>query len=252
MELKKITNYLNNYFEINSLDEYSYNGLQVEGKSEVKKILFTVDIGCEIVEHAIKEDYDMIIVHHGLYWKGENPSINNVVKKRIAPLIKNDISLYAVHLPLDKHPEIGNNAQLLDIIKAKKDVEFMMYKGTNIGWIGRYENETDFSEIKSWLDESLGIKSKSLEFGPKKITKIGICSGGGSRKDMHEAISLGAQAFITGEESEWYQDAKDYEINVIFAGHHASETVGVKALSKEVSHQFEELECNFVDFPTGL
>lgn len=251
MKLNQLTKFLNSYLCINEIEDSSWNGLQFEGKSEVKKALFAVDASIETFKKAASIKSDIVIVHHGNFWKNNDPSINSWNKKRIDILYKNDISLYACHLPLDRHIEVGNNAQILKLIGAVPKDEFMMHKGKNIGWIGTIENSKSINEIERVLEKSLNAECKTLSFGKKEIKRVAICSGGGSYGGFYEALDKGADLYITGDTAEVFYTAKDAGINVIFAGHHATETIGLQALQKVIQKKFN-LECVFIDMPTGL
>lgn len=193
----------------------------------------------------------MIVVHHGLFWKEENPSIKGHMKGRIDILYKNKISLYAVHLPLDRHREVGNNAQLIKLMGGKVRNGFGFSEGKTIGWIGEFSRPVSTSKIESILNKGLNTKCTVLPFGKKKIRTIAVSSGGPNQKRFFEAMSSGADAYLAGEPKEVYHNAKDARFNVIFAGHHATEILGVKALAEIVKKKFR-IKTMFVDIPTGL
>jgi len=245
MKLKDLVSYLDEYLGINDISDYSWNGLQVQGKSEVKKIVCAVDSGCLTFE----EDADLIIVHHGLFWKSIDPSIKGLNLERIRMLMDKDSSLYACHLPLDRHREIGNNALLLKLIGAKITDEFHFSDGKNISWIG--ETDSTLSEIVSSINKGLNTESKVLSFGKERIKKVAVCSGGPGIGIFAEALDAGVDLYIAGEPCDFYHLAKDAKVNVIFAGHHASEILGVKELAKILKEKFS-LDVVFKDIPTGL
>ena len=134
--LREITNFLDHYLQIDSIEDESWNGLQVEGNSRIEKALFAVDASIDTFKKAVQENADLVVVHHGHYWKYANPSLKDWGRERIDLLTNNGISLYACHLPLDRHREVGNNAQLLKLLGAEIKEEFIQHKGKNIGWIG--------------------------------------------------------------------------------------------------------------------
>ncbi|MFW5990702.1 MAG: Nif3-like dinuclear metal center hexameric protein [Candidatus Nanoarchaeia archaeon] len=250
-ELNEIVEFLNNYLEIDSFRDSSFNGLQFEGTSKVNKILFAVDSGLMAFEKAVEEEADMIVVHHGIFWNGSNPSIRGIMKKRLKILFENNISLYAAHLPLDKHKDSGNNAELAKLIGARITDEFVEIEGTKIGYIGELNDPKMVNELAELLEKSLNTTAKVLENRSKKVSKVGICSGGGGQKAFREAAEKKVDLYITGEQTDIYNDAYDSGINVIFAGHHATETVGVKALAQILENKFN-LKTKFVDIPTQL
>jgi len=246
MRLNKIVDYLDEAVGMNEISDYSWNGLQVEGKNDVKKVICAVDSGCL----TFKEEADLIIVHHGLYWKSVNPSYRGINRKRIEMLNSNGTSLYAVHLPLDRHPEIGNNALLLKLVGAKRTDEFHLHEGRNVSWLGKMA-PTKLSTIAAKIDSGLKTESKVLDFGKELVETVAVCSGGPGIDVFGEAIEAGVDLYIAGEPCDIYHLAKDAGMNVIFAGHHATETLGVRALAEKLKKEFS-LDVKFVDIPTGL
>jgi dinuclear metal center YbgI/SA1388 family protein len=249
--LKKVIGFLDTYLKIEEIEDSSWNGLQFEGVSKVEKIAFAVDASAESFEKAAQENADLLIVHHGHFWNSHNPSIVGWSKDRVDLLYNNSLSLYASHLPLDRHREVGNNAELLKLLGAPIKKEFLFHKGKNIGWIGERKSAISISEIEQKLNGSLKTSCIVLPFGKKNIKTIAVCSGGGSYGGFYEALASKADLYITGDTAEVYYTAKDSGINVIFAGHHATETVGLKALAKVIAKKFK-IETVFIDLPTGL
>lgn len=251
MKLNKIVDFLDSYLQIDAIEDSCWNGLQFEGKEKVQKVVFAVDAAVETFERAVRESADLIIVHHGHFWKNQNPSVSGWAKKRLDILNENNISLYACHLPLDRHKESGNNAQIIKLIGAKISDEFMFSAGKNIGWIGKFTNSKDISIIEKSLADKLNAECTVLAFGPKRIKKVAVCSGGAGYGGFYEALEAKADLLITGDAVEVYYTAKDAGLNIIFAGHHSTETIGLKALLKVVSKKFH-IETAFIDLPTGL
>ena len=249
--LKKIVNYLDRYLNVHTVKDSSWNGLQFEGAQKVKKMLFAVDAGVETFEKAVQVYADMIVVHHGHFWSQSNPSFTGLNKKRLDILYQNNLSLYASHLPLDMHKTIGNNAQLIKLIGAHLKNNFAYYEGQKIGFTGVFGKPVTINTIEKHLNNGLKTMCKTLPFGTKKIRTVGVVSGSCSHAHIDEAIKLGLDLFITGESKDVYHLSKDAAINIIFAGHHASETVGVKALAEYVGKRLK-VETVFVDIPTGL
>ena len=249
--LNKVVSFLDSYLKIDEIEDSSWNGLQFEGSSKVEKIAFAVDASVDSFELAVEQGADMLIVHHGHFWSNHNPSITGWSKQRISVLYENNISLYACHLPLDRHPEFGNNAEILKILGAKIKKEFMSHKGRNIGWIGERKKAITLSVIERKLVDSLETECIVLPFGKDKIKSIAVCSGGGSYSGFYEALAKEADLYITGDTAEVYYTAKDSGMNVIFAGHHATETVGLKALSRVIEKKLK-VQTTFIDLPTGL
>jgi dinuclear metal center YbgI/SA1388 family protein len=247
MKLDEVVQFLDEYLRINEWDDKSRNGLQVEGSSEVEKIAFAVDACMESFEGAQRVGADMLIVHHGLVWGGIE-YVRGITARRLKFLLENGISLYAAHLPLDAHPEVGNNVQLLKIVGAEIDEPFGVYHGKTIGYAGIVDSSIE--DIASMIEKTLNTEAKLLRFGEDEVRRVGVVSGKGVFA-ISQAIGK-LDLFITGEaEHEAYHVAKEGGLNVIFAGHYATETVGVKALMEVVREKLG-IEVEFVDVPTGL
>lgn len=249
-KLKEIVNFLNQYLEVDQISDISFNGLQIEGKSEVEKILFTTDFSLQSAQYVVENNFDLMIVHHGQFWDKVNPSVVGFAKERIKLMLEKNISLYACHLPLDKHKEVGNNAQLIKYLGAEIKSEFLDVNGTKISYIGEFKESQNFNEIVARM-QNLGINQLDFQLGKDKVKTIAVCSGSGGIAGFSQALETDCDLYITGETSEIYHLAKENKINLIFGGHHATETLGVKALSKVVEKKFGVF-CQFVDFPTGL
>ena len=249
--LKKVVSFLDNYLKIDEIEDSSWNGLQFEGSGKIEKIAFAVDASVESFEKAAQANADMLIVHHGHFWSSHNPSISGWSKERIDLLYNNNLSLYACHLPLDRHKEVGNNAEILKLLGAPIKKEFMFHKGKNIGWLGERKRALSLKDIERKLVDSLDTECIILPFGKENIRSVAVCSGGGSYGGFYEALELNADLYITGDTAEIYYTAKDSRMNVIFAGHHATETVGLKALSKVLEKRLK-IDVLFIDLPTGL
>ncbi len=230
-------------------EDESANGLQIEGKAIVRKAGLAVD-ACEYVfREASKKKIDFLLVHHGLIW-GSLKSVRGVMRQRMKTLLDSEISLYACHLPLDWHPVYGNNAQLLKLLSIKKMGEFGKYHGRNISYWGRTTKEYSLDEFTARIDKVLNTKTSAVSFG-RKVRTVGVVSGGGWFA-INEAEKYGIDTFLTGEPSHSaYTLAEEMKVNLIFAGHYATETLGVKAAGKVLQKRFG-LEVEFIDHPTGL
>lgn len=247
-----IVSFLDSYLSIKDYaDEPSYNGLQFEGKSEVKKIAVATDACCDVFERAAQYYADMVLVHHGIFLKTVSPQIVGALKKRIDILYNHHISLYAAHLPLDAHPIVGNNAQLAQLIGATVEGRIGFFQGRPIGYIARFDSPKALSEIVNKLNNDLPTQCRVLPFGKETISSVAISSGGGGSRIFYEALHSGVDLLLNGEATEIYQIAKDACFNVIYAGHNATETVGVKALARVLEREFD-IETCFIDAPTGI
>ncbi len=248
--LKTIVSFLD--FEL-ALSEFpkdeSINGLQVEGRGSVRKIGLAVD-ACEYVfKKAAEKNIDFLFVHHGLIWGGIK-AVRGVTKKRLKALLGSDTSLYACHLPLDWHPRYGNNAELLRVLSIRKMGEFGEYHGKRIGYWGKTRAPLLVGEFVKRVDKTLKTNSSFLDFR-RSVHNVGVVSGGGWSA-IHDAEELGIDTFLTGEPSHSaYHLAKEMDVNLIFAGHYATETLGVKAVGEMLKKKFG-LPVEFIDSPTGL
>ncbi len=253
-KLKNVVKFLDKYLKNKEVKDTSRNGLQVRGKLEVSKIAFAENASLDTFKMALKEKADLIIVHHGILWKSrykKYPVFKRITKERMKFLTKNNLSLYASHLPLDRHKIVGNNSQLLKLLGAEIKSPFAKSGKKFIGWIGKFKSPVSLAKIVKRLNKNLKTKCKTLLFGPPKIKTIAVCSGGGGSSVFYEALGKKVDLYLTGEISEVYTSAKDAKFNVIFAGHYATETAGLKALMEVVRKKFE-VKTIFIDDPTGL
>jgi dinuclear metal center YbgI/SA1388 family protein len=250
VSLKKLVPFLDEELVLSQFPkDESINGLQVEGKKRIRRVGVAVD-ACEYVfRKASEKGIDLLVVHHGLIWGGVK-SITGITRNRIKALLEADISLYACHLPLDWHPEYGNNSLLLKLLSVKKMGEFGEYHGKRIGYWGRSATAMSLDVFVRRVDKVLKTRSSYVDFRTK-VRNVGVVSGGGWSA-IHDAEELGIDTFLTGEPSHSaYALAEEMKVNLIFAGHYATETVGVKAVGKMLEKKFG-LAVEFIDHPTGL
>jgi dinuclear metal center YbgI/SA1388 family protein len=236
--------------EFDSVDT-ALNGLQVSrNRQEVRNVAFAVDASMAGFERAAAARADLLFVHHGLFW-GKPAPVTGVLFRRLKYLLERDMALFAAHLPLDVHPELGNNAALAGRLGLQETRPFGQYRGIRIGWMGSLAEEKTLEETAALLfdspDSCLGV----LPFGPPAIRTVGIVSGG-LPKAAAEAADLGLDLFVTGDSShEVYHECLEAGINVIFGGHYQTETWGVKA-AKERVDRWKGLTTSLIDVPTGL
>jgi dinuclear metal center YbgI/SA1388 family protein len=253
VQLKEITSYLDELLDIAAIPaDVSNNGLQVEASEKVRKAVFGVDACLELFEAAKAKDADFIFVHHGLSWGGEPRRFTGITASRLNLLFNEKISLYAAHLPLDAHPSIGHNILLAEMVGLKHCYSFADYNGCKIGCGGELPENCSLSGLASKFEKSLDSKVKIFGNADKKIRKVGIISGGGGMSGLMDCISEGMDCYITGEmEHTMYHILKESGISVIQLGHYRSEIPGVLAVMDKIRKKFD-LECEFVDIPTGL
>jgi dinuclear metal center YbgI/SA1388 family protein len=245
----KLVAYLNEYLNIAAIEDDSRNGLQVQGAARVGRVAFAVDASAQTIGAAVRSKADMLVVHHGLFWGGHQQIVGSL-HKRVSQLIRNDVSLYAAHLPLDCHPEVGNNLELARLFGLQVTGRFAEYKGTEIGTLARAEKPLPRGKLKNIVERALGCPAELLPFGPASVKLIGVISGGAA-KFAEEAKRLGCDALVTGESSHAaYHLARDAGINLVYGGHYATETVGLRALERHLKKRFE-VPGSFISAPTG-
>lgn len=233
--------------------DYSNNGIQVEGDPEVTKAVFAVDASLESIEYAEDVKADFLFVHHGISWGSGFRRITGIDAKRIALLLNSGITLYAAHLPLDAHAVLGNNAGLCKIIGAKSLEPFCHVEGADIGFIGTFSRKPPVETLVKKLKSALNCPECNFYGDPDiKAGKIAVVSGGCSETVLTQAAAAGVELILTGEfKHQLYHPAREMGLNIITAGHYATETVGVMAVMEKVGSCFD-VEVEFADLPTGL
>ena len=247
LELERL---LNEKLSTDRINDYAPNGLQVEGKAEIKKIITGVTASQALIDYAVAQQADAVIVHHGYFWKSENPCIRGMKGKRIKTLLVNDINLYGYHLPLDVHPELGNNAKLAQLLGID-DLQPLENSSTSIPVWGTLKEPVTAEAFAQRIEQVLQRKPLiCTENGPHLIHKIGICTGGGQGY-IDLAAAQGCDAFITGEVSEQtIHSAREQGIHFFAAGHHATERYGIKALGKWLTAEYGlDVEFKDIDNP---
>jgi dinuclear metal center YbgI/SA1388 family protein len=230
----------------------SLNGLQVNSDKAISKVAVAVDACLQAFQVAREMDCQMVIAHHGLYWsKGEHRVIG-IMGERVSFLIRNNISLWACHIPIDRHSKYGNNAVLAKILDVNQTEGFSNYHEQPIGLWGHLKQEMSVNKIAISLSKKLPHCSPLIwDFGKESVNSVGIVSGGGSFA-IEDASSLGLDLLVTGEVGySDYHTAKENKLNVIAAGHWATETVGIRAVGNEITKQLG-IETEFISVPTGL
>ncbi|KAE9530449.1 Nif3-like dinuclear metal center hexameric protein [Testudinibacter aquarius] len=243
LELEHI---LNQELNSEAITDYAPNGLQVEGKSAVRKIITGVTACQALLDYAVAQQADAVLVHHGYFWKNESPLIRGMKGKRIRTLLVNDINLYGYHLPLDVHPTLGNNALLAQMLNVK-NLQPLEKSAVSIPIYGELQTALSATELTERICTAL--QREPLHCGdnaPDKIRTIAICTGGG-QDYIDLAAAQGIDAFITGEVSErTIHSAREQGIHFYAAGHHATERCGIKALGEWLA-QYYKLDVEFKD-----
>jgi dinuclear metal center YbgI/SA1388 family protein len=228
------------------------NGLQVPGPDEITKVVTGVSAQRALIERAVEEGAQLVLVHHGLFWDFQPTGLTPVLAERLRPLFKHDIALAGYHLPLDGHAELGNNAILAERLGCERHEPFGSYRGTPIGRAGTFPGDgIPATELFERVRELTARVPTVFDAGPERVRRIGIISGSGADA-LPEAIELGLDAFLTGEPREHVMaDAREAGIHFIAAGHYATETFGVRALGDWLSGRFG-VEHVFVDIPNPV
>lgn len=232
----------------NKFKDYAPNGLQVEGAEKISKVVTGVTASQALIDEAIRLKADAILVHHGYFWKGESQVVTGIKYKRIASLIKHDINLFAYHLPLDAHPELGNNAQLVKMfgLQRSQSLQASLPLEESIGVVAEFDQAISLSDVKSIVENALGRKVLLEAAGKSSIKTVALCSGG-AQGYIEQAVEMKADLYLTGEVSEQtIHLAREYEINFIAAGHHATERYGAKAMADFIQNTLGVEAC-FID-----
>ncbi|WP_225747752.1 Nif3-like dinuclear metal center hexameric protein [Eikenella sp. Marseille-P7795] len=238
-----IISWCNQFLQISAFQDYAPNGLQVEGRENVRKIVCAVTASLAAIDYAVQQEADMLLVHHGLFWKSEPITITGWKHRRIAALLRHNINLAGYHLPLDAHPEVGNNAQLAQRLGWRIDGQT---GEQNLLMYGAPPSDTDGAALVAQLAAALGRQPVAAGDLQRSVRRLFWCSGG-AQGFFRQAIDLGANAFVTGEISEaQYHLAKENGTLFISAGHHATERYGIQALAGRLQQEFA-LECRFFD-----
>jgi dinuclear metal center YbgI/SA1388 family protein len=250
MKTRALVAFLDELLNIKDISDTSQNGLQIENSGDVKKIGLAVDASAASFQKAKELNVDFLLVHHGIFW--DKPmTLTGVLYQRVKILMDADIALYGAHLPLDMHPELGNNAQVQKVLGWPVVGDFGDFHGNILGKAIRFDKPVILLEIAEQLAEKLHCEPLIWDFGPNTIQYMGYVSGGGI-KMLEQAIDARMDLYITGEPSHSiYWEAREAGINVILAGHYATETLGVKAVGERIRETFK-LDVVFIDLPTGF
>jgi dinuclear metal center YbgI/SA1388 family protein len=243
--------FLDDLLDAHEGGDYGPNGLQVQGRSQITKVVTGVSACLELFERAAAADADAVLVHHGIFWHGMPLPLTGVQHGRVASLIQAGVNLIAYHLPLDRHPDLGNNA-----VAAREfgllDIEpFGDAKGLPVGFAGRFAEPVGIRDLARRTLKIFGQEPQVFGRGPERISTLGIISGG-AQKELYRAIDEGLDAFLTGEVSEWVMNlAREAGIHYLAAGHYATERLGIRALGRRVADRFD-IPVEFIDVPNPV
>jgi len=246
VSLTSLVKYCEELLNVKEFKDYCPNGLQVEGASTVRRIISGVTASQALLDAAVKYDADLVLVHHGYFWRGEDERVTGMKKQRLKTLLTHDISLLGYHLPLDAHPELGNNATLAKrmgwIITEGLDGPL----GRAIGMVGELSTPMSGQALAAQLAQALGREPLYIQGIDRAIKKVAWCTGG-AQGYIDKALAAGVDAYISGEVSEpTYHFAKEMGIEYFAAGHHATERYGVQALGEHLSKRFD-IEHRYIE-----
>ncbi len=250
MRQVSLIEYLDGYLSITGHPDYptALNGLQVEGPAEIDRVCAAVDASEAAIEAAIARRAQLLIVHHGLFWDGLRPLTGRRYRK-VAKLIGGGLGLFSVHLPLDGHSELGNGVLLARALGIEAVGRFGRYQTTDVGWWGTLEG-IERSDLVLRAETALGGPVRLIGAGPGRVERVGVVTGAGA-SFIEEAARMGLDTLVTGEGPHHVAiDAEELGVNVLYGGHYATETFGVRALAAHLADRFG-LHQEFIDLPTG-
>ena len=250
VELEFLISFMDELLGVPDFPDYpgALNGLQVAAPGPVRRLAVAVDAADYSIAGAVNAGVDLLVVHHGLFWGGGAP-VTGRMYRRLAPLIRHGVALYAVHLPLDAHPEVGNCAELARALGIQPEKRFGTHEEREIGFQGQVDEPRQ--RLVARAEDVLGGPVRLLPGGPERVRRVGVVTGGGGAF-LEQAVSAGLDTLITGEANhQAYVDAMELGLNVLLGGHYRTETWGVKALARRVEREFG-LPWTFLDYPSGL
>lgn len=248
MKRDELIRYLDNLLEAGRFRDYCPNGLQVEGRTQVERLVAGVSASQALLDVAVAHGADALLVHHGWFWRGEDGRVTGIRKTRLQTLLTHDINLVAYHLPLDSHPQFGNNAQLGERLGWLAETRF---GEQDLGWIGRPPTPTTLAAVTQTVHTALQRPPLAIGDGKLPIRRVAWCSGA-AQNLFEQAIALGVDLYLSGEISEHTVHlAREAGVAYIAAGHHATERDGVRALAGHLAERFA-LDCRFVDIDNPI
>jgi dinuclear metal center YbgI/SA1388 family protein len=241
---------LDGWLEPGRFDDAAENGLQVEGRAEVRRVVCGVTASQALIDQAVAAGADAVVVHHGLVWGGGIRRLTGWLGRRVATLLAHEVSLFAYHLPLDAHPSLGNNAGLAEALGVTlESTPFGAYRGQTIGLRGRLAGQS-FADVLARVRATVGAPVCAVGDPGRPVATIGLCTGGAPEL-LHEAIDAGLDCYVTGEVTEWVPSvAAEAGVAFVAAGHHATERFGPRRLAAALVAR--GLDARFVDVPNPV
>ncbi len=242
----ELASYLFEYLDCSRYQDYAPNGIQVEGRDSIQQICTAVTASEEVIQKAAVLQADALLVHHGYFWKGESPVVTGMKRRRIGSLITHDMNLLAYHLPLDGHPDVGNNACFGELLEVESVCQHSAGKIDNILWSGVLAAPQSAQDFAQYISHKLKREPVLVSGTPRPICRIAWCTGA-AQDFIEEAYELGVDAYLSGEISErTYYQALELGIHYFACGHHATERYGIQALGNHLSVRFN-LRHQFID-----
>lgn len=243
---------LDDYLEIASVSDYGPNGMQVEGGPEIRRVVTGVTASHALIAAAAERSADALVVHHGIFWNHQNPVLKGALLGRVRALLEAGITLCGYHLPLDRHPDVGNNAPALRDLGVTDLEPFAYAKGVSVGWKGCFASPISPDELVARIERVYGVANPTAFLhGPDEIRTVALVSGA-AQGEQDTAVTENLDAFITGEVSEYnFHIAQEENIHHLSIGHHASERIGPKHLAAWIAGEFD-VEAEFVDVPNPV
>ena len=251
MQLKQLCDFCGEYLRVDDFDDFCPNGLQVESTDEVNHIVAGVTASLDLIEAAVEAKADTILVHHGYFWKDEAQPLTGIKGRRIRALIKNNINLLAFHLPLDAHPQVGNNVQLARVMGWEVQSSFGSVGLHDIVLSGALKSPMTLDELSASIAQRLDTRPLAIAAGDRPVNTLAWCTGA-AQSYIDQAAERGIDAFVSGEVSEHtFHFAKEAGIHYIAAGHHATERYGVQAFAALIAERFD-VRQQFIDIPNPV
>jgi dinuclear metal center YbgI/SA1388 family protein len=250
MELAELTSFLDRELRIAEVPDYpgAHNGLQLEAPGPVRRLVAAVDASLPVIERAAAGGADLLLVHHGMFWQGAQP-VTGAFFRKLKTAMDAGMAVYSAHIPLDVHETWGNNAQLASVLGLDDCEPFFEWKGIRLGLAANLDEERDAFVRR--VASAVGGPVHLCPGGPERVGRVGVITGGAG-SEVAAAAAEGIDTFVTGEGPHWsFPLAEELGINVLYAGHYATETFGVRALAADLAERFG-LEWSFLDHPTGL
>lgn len=246
IELRELVNDINRLLKPDQFNDYCPNGLQVEGKSVVRHLVSGVTASQRLLDAAVEQGADAVLVHHGYFWRGEDAAITGLKRNRIKTLLDHNISLLAYHLPLDAHAEFGNNVQLAHVLGLTPTGDLLKQNNQVMGLIADLPEAMTGTQMQQHISKALDRDAMHIDAGDRMIRRVAWCTGAAQQYIEH-AARLGIDAYISGEISEpTVHSAQEHGMHYFAAGHHATERYGVKALGEYLAQRFS-IRHTFID-----